>query len=83
MMNPSLLMDLARERRREMLEDASRSHRLTRRHGELTAADDILLLGRSAHVIDARVRAKARARFGAGEWAEPASPALKLHTSRG
>jgi hypothetical protein len=81
MMNPSLLMDLARERRRDILEDA-RSHRRMRRHGEPIAADDVPRLGRSALAIDARVRAKARASFETGDWVEAASRALRPHTSR-
>jgi hypothetical protein len=69
MMNPSLLMDLARERRRDLLLDASRRRRVVI-HDDRSAADEVLLLGRSARIIDARVRARARARFSTGEWAE-------------
>jgi hypothetical protein len=70
MINPSVLMDLGRERRREMLEDASRSRRWTRSRVDPAAGDDDLLVGRSAHVIDARVRARTRECIGAGAWVE-------------
>jgi hypothetical protein len=60
MMNPNMLLDLARERRRDLLEDASRSRRHTRIEVEPLAAEEALVVGRSAHVIDARVRAESR-----------------------
>jgi hypothetical protein len=63
MMNPSLLMDLARERHRDLLEDASRRRRHVGIDGGPSAPDDVLRVGRSARVIDARVRARNRARL--------------------
>jgi hypothetical protein len=60
MMNPSAILDLARERRRELLEDASRGHQWMRDGDEPQASAEVLVGGRSAHVIDARVRAEAR-----------------------
>jgi hypothetical protein len=60
MMNPNVLLDLARERRRDLLEDAARSRQRTRVAIEPFAAEDALLVGRSAHAIDARVRAEGR-----------------------
>jgi hypothetical protein len=63
MMNPSAILDLARERRRELLEDASRSRQRTSRADEPEAADETFLAGRSAHVIGAHVRAEARRSF--------------------
>jgi hypothetical protein len=59
MMNPNVLLDLARERRRELLDDASRSRQGSRIEEPL-AAEEALLVGRSALAIDARVRAEAR-----------------------
>jgi hypothetical protein len=62
MMNPNTLLELARERSRDLLDDAARSrHRVGREAGPLDS-EDMLLLGGSAHVIDARVRAQARLR---------------------
>jgi hypothetical protein len=60
MMNPNTLMDLARERRRDLLDDAARRRRGA--DAARLASEDVLLSGRSAHVIDARVRAQARLR---------------------
>jgi hypothetical protein len=60
MMNPNTLMDLARERRRDLLDDAARRHRGA--DADLLAPEDVLLSGRAAHVIEARVRAQARLR---------------------
>jgi hypothetical protein len=65
MMNPSAILDLARERRRELLEDASRGRQWTRDEAEPQAGAEVLVAGRSAHVIDARVRAESRRTFGA------------------
>ena len=62
MMNPSAILDLARERRRELLEDASRGHQWMRDDEPLASAE-VLVGGRSARVIDARVRAEARRDF--------------------
>jgi hypothetical protein len=62
MMNPSAILDLARERRRELLDDASRGHQWTRDDEPLISAE-VLVGGRSALVIDARVRAEARRGF--------------------
>jgi len=60
MMNPNVLLDLARERRRDLLEDATRSRRRSRMAVEPLAAEEVFLAGRSAHAIDARVRAEGR-----------------------
>jgi hypothetical protein len=60
MMNPNTLMDLARERRRDLLDDAARRRRGA--DAARLASEDVLLSGRAAHVIDARVRAQARLR---------------------
>ncbi|MGA7989388.1 MAG: hypothetical protein WCB51_13440 [Candidatus Dormiibacterota bacterium] len=62
MMNPSAILDLARERRRELLEDAARGHQWTRDEEPLASAEE-LVGSRSARVIDARVRAEARRAF--------------------
>ena len=60
MMNPNTLMDLARERRRDLLDDAARRRLQRGADADLLASEDVLLSGRAAHVIDARVRAQAR-----------------------
>jgi len=62
MMNPNTLMDLARERRRDLLDDAAR-RRLPRGDDvDLIASDYVPRSGRAALLIDARVRAQARLR---------------------
>ncbi len=60
MMNPNMLLDLARERRRDLLEDAAQSRLHSRIDVEPLAAEEALLVGRSALAIDARVRAENR-----------------------
>lgn len=62
MMNPNTLLDLARERRRDLLDDAARRRLQRGADADLLASEDVLLSGRGAHVIDARVRAQARLR---------------------
>jgi hypothetical protein len=65
MMNSKALLELARERSRDMVE-ASTRNRIQPTHEEaLPAAEEVFLYGRSAHLIDARVRAQARLRVGA------------------
>jgi hypothetical protein len=60
MMNPDVLLDLARERRRDLLEDASRSRQRSRIEVEPLAPEEANVVGRSALVINARVRAESR-----------------------
>ncbi len=62
MMNWNALQDLARERSRDMINDASRSGRHVSRKQDLPASEVVFLYGRSALLIDARVRAQARPR---------------------
>ena len=64
MMNSSAFLDLARERSRDLIDDARRSRRHRRNHNDrnLPASEVVFLFGRSAHEIDARVRAEARLR---------------------
>jgi hypothetical protein len=65
MMNSKALLELARERSRDMVE-ASTRNRIQPTHVEaLPAAEEVFLYGRSAHLIDARVRAQAHLRVGA------------------
>ena len=62
MMNPNTLLELARERSRDLLDDAARSrHHVGREAGPLDS-EDASLSGGSARLIDARVRAQARLR---------------------
>jgi len=61
MMNPELTLQLGRERHRDLLNNAS----LRRRHtlpaeAPPAGTDHLVLSGRAAHVIDARVRAETR-----------------------
>jgi len=62
MMNWNALHDLARERSRDMINDASHSRRHLSRGQDLPASEVAFLYGRSALLIDARVRAQARPR---------------------
>ncbi|MGA8523929.1 MAG: hypothetical protein WB807_12815 [Candidatus Dormiibacterota bacterium] len=63
MMNSSAFLDLARERSRDLIDDARRSRRHRRNNDRnLPASEVVFLFGRSAHEIDARVRAQARLR---------------------
>jgi len=62
MMNWNALHDLARERSRDMINDASRSRRHLARKQDLPASEVAFLYGRSALMIDARVRAQAHPR---------------------
>jgi hypothetical protein len=63
MMNSHALQELARERSRDLIDDATRSrHQVPREFEDLDASDAVFLFGRSAHVIDARARAAARLR---------------------
>jgi hypothetical protein len=65
MMNSKALLELARERSRDMVEGSTRN-RIRPTHEEaLPAAEEVFLYGRSAHLIDARVRAQAHLRVGA------------------
>jgi hypothetical protein len=68
MMNSNAFLDLARERSRDLIDDARRSRRHHRNHNDrnLPASEVVFLFGRSAHEIDARVRAEARLRVEAG-----------------
>jgi len=54
MMNPYVLMELARERHRDLLDDVSPSRRRTRIDDEPSASDGHVLAGRAAHAINAR-----------------------------
>ena len=62
MMNWNALHDLARERSRDMINDANHSRRHLLREHDLPASEVAFLYGRSALLIDARVRAQARPR---------------------
>jgi hypothetical protein len=63
MMNPSLLQELARERHRDLINDATHSHhRMHRELRGLDASEVVFRFGRPAQVIDARARAQARLR---------------------
>ncbi|MHB8488952.1 MAG: hypothetical protein ACYDCS_07120 [Candidatus Dormibacteria bacterium] len=64
MMNSSAFLELARERSRDLIDDARRTRRhRSRQYGRnLPASEVVFLFGRSAHAIDARVRAEARLR---------------------
>ena len=68
MMNSNALLELARERNRDLIDDARRSRRhLGRREDRnLPASELVFLLGNSAHDIDARVHATARLRVTSG-----------------
>jgi len=67
MMNSSALLELARERNRDLIDDALRSRRIGRRQDQdLPASEMIFLYGRSALAIDARARAEARLRVTGG-----------------
>jgi hypothetical protein len=65
MMNSNALLELARERSRDMVDDASRNRIQPTNVEALPAAEEVFLYGRSAHLIDARVRAQARLRVSA------------------
>jgi hypothetical protein len=62
MMNSNALLELARERSRHMTDEATRSRHHLEREQDLIASEEVFLFGRSAHLIDARVRAQARLR---------------------
>jgi hypothetical protein len=62
MMNSNALLDLARERSRDMIDNATRNRNHPAPDEALPAAEEVFLFGRSAHLIDARVRAHARLR---------------------
>ena len=62
MMNSNMLLELARERSCDLIEEAARARRHRGLEADLVVAEDVLLAGRPAHVIDARVRAQARLR---------------------
>jgi hypothetical protein len=65
MMNSKALLELARERARDMVDGPTRN-RIQPSHEEaLPAAEEVFVYGRSAHLIDARVRAQADLRVGA------------------
>ena len=65
MMNANALLELARDRARDMVDDATRNRTQPAHEEALPAAEEVFLYGRSAHLIDARVRAQARLRVGA------------------
>jgi hypothetical protein len=62
MMNSNALLELARERSRDRIDSAARRRRDMGCERDLLASDEVLLSGRSARVIDARVRAQSRLR---------------------
>ena len=62
MMNWNALHDLARERSRELIDDATERRQHLGREQDLPASEEVFLCGRSAHLINARVRAQARLR---------------------
>jgi hypothetical protein len=62
MMNWNALHDLARERSNDMIDDSSHSRQHLGREKDLPASEVVFLYGRSAHLINARVRAQARLR---------------------
>ncbi len=57
-MNPNALMDLARDRSRELLEDSSPRRRRARIEAEPSASDGHVILGRAAHAINARAHSE-------------------------
>jgi hypothetical protein len=62
MINPTLLLELGRERHRDLLIEAQqRRRRFLRPEPARPNSDDLIVIGRSARVIDARVRAQTRA----------------------
>lgn len=66
-MNSNALLELARERSCDLIEEASRRRQQPRpAHRELPASEQVFLIGHSAHAIDARVRAQARLRVMSG-----------------
>jgi hypothetical protein len=65
MMNWNAMHDLARERSRDLINDANRTRRRAARERDLPASEVAFLYGRSARLIDARVRARARPRAAA------------------
>ncbi len=62
MINPYVLMELARERRRDLLNDASPRRGRARITSEPSASDGHLLAGRAAHAINARAHSERAAR---------------------
>jgi hypothetical protein len=64
MMNSMALLDLARERSRDMVDAPTRNRTQPAREEALPAAEEVFLYGHSAHLIDARVHAQAHLRVG-------------------
>ena len=64
MMNSIALLDLARERSRDMVDSPTRNRTRPSHEEALPAAEAVFLYGRSAHLIDARVHAQAHLRVG-------------------
>jgi len=62
MINSNMLLELARERSRDLIDEAARNRRHRVSEADRLASEDVILAGRSALVIDARVRAQARLR---------------------
>jgi hypothetical protein len=62
MMNWNALHDLARERSRDMIDVPTPGGRHLGREENPPASEEVFLYGRSAHLINARVRAQARLR---------------------
>jgi hypothetical protein len=62
MINSNMLLELARERSRDLIDEAARNRRHRVREADRLASENVMLAGRSALVIDARVRAHARLR---------------------
>jgi hypothetical protein len=61
MINPNLLLQLGRERHRDLLNAAQQRSRFLPTESIPAGSDDFIVIGRSARVIDARVRAQSRA----------------------
>ena len=67
MMNSNLLLELARQRNCDLIEEATRRRQqLGPEQRDLPASEQAFLIGHSALAIDARVRARARLRVRAG-----------------
>jgi hypothetical protein len=64
MMNSIALLDLARERSRDMVDSSTRNRSQPSHEKALPAAEEVFLYGRPAHLIDARVHAQAHLRVG-------------------
>jgi hypothetical protein len=61
MINPNVLLQLGRERHRDLLNAAQQSRRrFLPSEPDAVGSDNLVVIGHSARVIDARVRAQSR-----------------------